>query len=119
MVDLAYCTGRRRCASWKSTISATTARVMSASSRIALSVAPVPDSPARPTMPGNPATMPLKMMSEMPLPIPSSEISSPSHTRNIVPATIEVMVATVGSASAPLSEMPLTPPNCWISSSCA
>ena len=63
--------------------------------------------------------MPLKMMSEMPLPMPSSEISSPSHTRNIVPATIEVSVATVGSACSPVSEMPLTPPNCWMSMSCA
>ena len=109
----------RRCASWNSTIIATTASVITASSRNALSVAPAPESPARPTIPGSPATIPLKMISEMPLPMPSSEISSPSQTRNIVPATIEVIVAIVGSASLPVSEIPLTPPNCWISSSCA
>ena len=51
--------------------------------------------------------------------MPSSEISSPSHTRNIVPATIEMTVARVGSACSPVSEMPLTPPKLWMSSSCA
>ena len=36
---------------------------------------------------GNPATMPAKMISEIPLPMPRSVICSPSHIRNIVPAT--------------------------------
>ena len=36
---------------------------------------------------GNPATMPAKMMSEVPLPTPRCVICSPSHIRNIVPPT--------------------------------
>ena len=81
--------------------------------------AAVPESVLRPMMPGSPATMPPKMISEIPLPMPSSEISSPSQTRNIVPATIETIVATVGSALPPPRPMSSIPPNCWISSSCA
>jgi len=38
---------------------------------------------------GRPATMPAKMISEIPLPIPRSVICSPSHMRNIVPVTSE------------------------------
>ena len=38
---------------------------------------------------GMPATMPPKMISEMPLPMPFSVMSSPSQTRNIVPAVME------------------------------
>ena len=41
---------------------------------------------------GNLATMPAKMMREIPLPIPRSVICSPSHIRNAVP---EVSVMTV------------------------
>ena len=36
---------------------------------------------------GSPATMPAKMISEIPLPMPRSVICSPSHTRNMVPVT--------------------------------
>ena len=36
---------------------------------------------------GRPATMPAKIRIEMPLPRPRSVICSPSHIRNIVPAT--------------------------------
>ena len=36
---------------------------------------------------GSPATMPAKMMIEMPLPTPRSVICSPSHIRNMVPVT--------------------------------
>ena len=36
---------------------------------------------------GRPATMPAKMMSEMPLPTPRAVICSPSHIRNMVPPT--------------------------------
>ena len=36
---------------------------------------------------GRPATMPARMIIEMPLPMPRSVICSPSHIRNIVPAT--------------------------------
>ena len=35
---------------------------------------------------GSSATMPAKMISEMPLPMPRSVICSPSHIRNTVPA---------------------------------
>ncbi len=40
-----------------------------------------------PTCVGKRSTMPTKMISEMPLPMPLSVICSPSHIRNIVPAT--------------------------------
>ena len=49
-----------------------------------------------------PATMPPKMMIEIPLPMPFSVISSPSHTRNIVPAVIANSAVIVGSAFVPL-----------------
>ena len=54
---------------------------------------------------GMPATMPPKMMSEMPLPMPFSVISSPSQTRNIVPAVMEATAAKVGRASPPVKPM--------------
>ena len=38
------------------------------------------------TAPGRPATMPAKMISDTPLPMPRSVICSPSHIRNMVPA---------------------------------
>ena len=41
---------------------------------------------------GSEATMPVKMISEMPLPTPRAVICSPSHIRNMVPPT---MVTTV------------------------
>ena len=41
---------------------------------------------------GRPATMPDRMIIEMPLPMPRSVICSPSHIRNMVPAA-SVMVA--------------------------
>ena len=40
---------------------------------------------------GSSATMPVKMMSEMPLPMPRAVICSPSHIRNIVPPTSVMM----------------------------
>ena len=55
---------------------------------------------------GRPATMPPKMISEMPLPMPFSVISSPIQTRNIVPAVIEMTAASVGSASGPVKPTP-------------
>ena len=41
---------------------------------------------------GRRATMPIMMMSEIPLPIPLSVIFSPSHMMNMVPA-IRIVVA--------------------------
>ncbi len=43
--------------------------------------------------PGRPATIPARMIIEIPLPMPRSVICSPSHIRNIVPVVI-VTVAT-------------------------
>ncbi len=51
---------------------------------------------------GMPATIPPKMMSETPLPMPFSVMSSPSQTRNIVPAAIEMSAAAVGRALGPV-----------------
>ena len=41
---------------------------------------------------GNCATMPAKMMSEMPLPTPRAVICSPSHIRKMVPPTSVMQV---------------------------
>ena len=54
---------------------------------------PAPNVPVRPSSsvpasaPGRPATMPEKMISEMPLPTPRAVICSPSHIRKMVPPT--------------------------------
>ena len=42
------------------------------------------------TAAGSPATIPAKIMIEMPLPMPRSVICSPNHIRNIVPVTREI-----------------------------
>ena len=44
------------------------------------------------TASGMPATMPAKMISEMPLPMPRSVICSPSHMMKAVPVVSEIMV---------------------------
>ena len=88
-----YCTGMRRCASLNSTIT-----YMTPNANSARSSRPAPglfSSNPCPTMVGNPATMPPKMISDMPFPSPRSDISSPSHTRNIVPATMDISIANV------------------------
>ena len=41
---------------------------------------------------GNCATMPDKMISEMPLPMPREVICSPSHIRNMVPPVSVIVV---------------------------
>ena len=43
-------------------------------------------------VPGMSVTMPAKMMSEMPLPMPRSVICSPTHMMNAVPV-VSVMIA--------------------------
>ncbi len=45
-----------------------------------------------PMAPGKPTTMPVKMISDMPLPMPRSLICSPSHMMNAVPVVSERMV---------------------------
>ena len=97
----AYCTGIFRTASCIQTIDATSAIATAVSS----------SNPNRPmdelntwfSRPGMPATMPPKMMIEMPLPIPFSVISSPSQTRNIEPAVRAASAVTVGSALLPVN----------------
>ena len=64
---------------------------------------------------GNSATMPARMISEMPLPMPREVICSPSHIRNMVPPvsviTVEMRknqpgsVTTLPAPSSP-TEMP-------------
>ena len=44
-----------------------------------------------PSADGSPDTILTKMMIEMPLPIPRSEICSPSHIRNMVPVTSDTV----------------------------
>ena len=59
-----------------------------------IDIAPVRTSSSVPPMAeGSPATMPAKMIIEMPLPSPRSVICSPSHMRNIVPV-MRVMTVT-------------------------
>ena len=41
--------------------------------------------------PGRPATMPAKMISDVPLPTPRAVICSPNHIRNMVPPTNVIM----------------------------
>ena len=55
-------------------------------------VRPISRVPARAF--GRLATMPAKMISEMPLPTPRAVICSPSHIRNMVPPTSEMTVLT-------------------------
>ena len=44
-----------------------------------------------PSAAGRPATIPAKMIIEMPLPMPRSVICSPSHIRNMVPVTSDTV----------------------------
>ena len=46
-----------------------------------------PNSKVPPIAEGKPATIPAKIIIEIPLPIPRSVICSPNHIRNIVPVT--------------------------------
>ena len=56
---------------------------------------------------GQLATMPAKMISEMPLPTPRAVICSPSHIRNTVPP-VSVMTAEIRTTS----QDPYTTPQC-------
>ena len=49
----------------------------------------------RATVPGRTATIPAKMISEMPLPTPRAVTCSPSHIRNMVPPVRTVTVETM------------------------
>src|SRR4029453_3033346 len=86
---LGYCTSSRRWARSMNTITPTTTTHMTKRRKMEV----VHSAPWRPrsrvptTAWGNCATMPAKMMSEMPLPTPRAVICSPSHIRNTVPPT--------------------------------
>ncbi len=54
---------------------------------------------------GKPATIPARMIMEMPLPMPRSVICSPSHIRNTVPVT-SVMQAVIRNAVPGLTTRP-------------
>ena len=109
-----YCTGMRLCASLNSTITNMIPKANSPSSNSP--PAALFSSRPWPTMVGKPATMPPNMINEIPLPSPRSDMSSPSHTRNIVPATMDISIAAV-----PMFRPKSTPgrtPDCLSSVSC-
>ena len=104
-----YCTGTLRCASVNSTMKYMIPKPKTASS----SRPPVWSliRNPRPMTEGRFATMPPNMISDMPFPSPRSVISSPSHTRNMVPATMEMTMVSVCRFS-PKSTVGSTPDCC-------
>jgi hypothetical protein len=75
-----------------------------------------------PAAAGSPATMPPKMIIEMPLPSPRSVICSPSHIRNIVPVVSVMTVvkrnARPGSSTRPgCDSSAIEMPSAWKSDS--
>ena len=60
------------------------------------------------------ATMPPKMISEMPFPIPNSDICSPSHMMKAVPAVMDIIVIKrklmPGLSTTPGPSMPFSSP---------
>src|SRR5208337_31003 len=97
---LAYCTGMRRCAPSTKTMNATTATINTRSPRIAIGVnaphACVLAFSYRSKMArGKPTTMPTKMISDIPLPMPRSLICSPSHMMNAEPVVSVRIVISV------------------------
>ena len=97
---LAYCTGMRRSLRSTKTMNATTATI----STISISMAGTVNAPhawdetfsARSITPrGRPTTMPAKISSDMPLPIPRSVICSPSHMMNTLPVvSVNIVIKT-------------------------
>ena len=87
-------TGSALCARSTNTMKAITATHITITSRMS----PVDSAPWRPSSrvpaiaDGSSATMPARMMSEMPLPIPRAVICSPSHIRNKVPPVSVIVV---------------------------
>ena len=91
---LGYCTTTRRWARSTKTMKATTATASTISPTMnSEDSAPVrPSSSVPASAAGKLATMPAKMIREMPLPTPRAVICSPSHIRNIVPPTSVITV---------------------------
>ncbi len=89
----AYCTLIFRCACVMAMIDATTMMKNATIARGSAGLAPLPPSAGTNVChawikaAGRRATMPMVMMSEMPLPMPRSVIWSPSHMSSIVPAS--------------------------------
>ena len=94
---LGYCTSSRRCARSMKTMPVTSAAMKAAPPMImsGRSRRCAPTSNAWPIYCGKRATMPAKMISEMPLPTPRLVICSPIHISRIVPP---VSVMTAGHA---------------------
>ena len=102
---LGYWINSRRCARSMNTMNAITATAITITARIT----PVDSAPWRPSSSvpamaeGSCATMPDRMISEMPLPMPRDVICSPSHIRNMVPParviTVEMRKNQPGSAT--------------------
>ena len=81
-------------------------------------IAPVCVSSSNPPIAfGRPATIPAKMMIDMPLPRPRSVICSPSHIRNIVPVrrvvTVTKRKSSPGSGTSPWDSTPMAMPMPW------
>ena len=91
---LGYCTTIRRCAVSTKTTTATTATMPIANAMMnSADSAPVrPSSRVWTSALGSAATMPAKMISEVPLPTPRAVICSPSHISSSVPPTRVTMV---------------------------
>ena len=91
---LGYCTTIRRWARSIKTMNAITPKIMTSSKMMnAADKAPVrPSSSVLARAVGRLATMPEKMISEMPLPMPRAVICSPNHISKIVPPEIVTTV---------------------------
>ena len=91
---LGYWISSRRWARSMNTMKAITATAITITGRMT----PVDSAPWRPSSSvpaiaeGNCATMPDRMISEMPLPMPREVICSPSHIRNMVPPVSVIVV---------------------------
>ena len=100
MTRFAYCTGMRRCPPSTYTMKATTA-IMKAIRNISASPVNGPQAAVfalvtRSSMArGKPTTMPTKIMSDIPLPMPRSLICSPSHMMKAEPVVSVRMVIRV------------------------
>ena len=123
MTRLAYCTGILRRPLSRKTMAATTPSMTTARKIRSrkLSCPSLYRSKVCATALGSRATIPAKMISEIPLPIPRSVICSPSHIRNAVPAvSVMTVISRNGqpgfSTNAPwfMPSSPIAMPNPWI-----
>ena len=112
-----YCTGMRRWASLNTTIRAMMSRPMRAKKNTPMMLSRSRNPVA--SRPGKPTTMPAKMISEMPLPMPRSVISSPNQTRNMVPAVRDRTAANVGRKESGPKPTLVSTPACCSSTICA